>query len=91
MKYTLTNTELLCLALGWQGGTIHRVAEATGISVSQILEMDRKQSLCADGTEGWMAVRTCSLAFLLTNIYPKRQGNLKFWTGAAAAVAFDFE
>ena len=34
----LTNTEIACLLLGWQGGTIHQVSEKTGLTVDQILD-----------------------------------------------------
>ena len=34
-----TNTELLMLALGWQGGTVHQVAKETGLSVMEILDL----------------------------------------------------
>lgn len=34
----MTNTEKACAMLGWQGGTIHQVAETTGLSVEQIIE-----------------------------------------------------
>lgn len=36
-----TNTELLMNALGWQGGTVHQVARETGLSVLEILELDK--------------------------------------------------
>lgn len=35
-----TNTELLMMALGWQGGTVHQVAHETGLTVSEILDLD---------------------------------------------------
>lgn len=34
-----TNTELLMMALGWQGGTVHQVAHETGLAVSQVLDL----------------------------------------------------
>ena len=30
-------TKYLCIALGWQGGTIHKLAEVTGCSVNDLL------------------------------------------------------
>lgn len=42
-----TNTELLMNALGWQGGTVHQVARETGLSVLEILDLDKY--LPADG------------------------------------------
>lgn len=34
----MTNLEIACHLLGWQGGTIHQVSEITGLTVEQILE-----------------------------------------------------
>jgi len=34
-----TNTELLIQALGWQSGTVHEVAQQTGMTVSQVSEL----------------------------------------------------
>ena len=78
----VTNTQLLCYALGWQGGTIHQVAEATGLSTDDILTLDKYQP--TDSWEyggGGTAIRTCSLPYLRQNIYPKEMGNINFWKG----------
>ena len=77
-----TNTELLCLALGWQGGTVHQVAEATGLTAAQIINTDRMKEGESHGN-GFSAVRTCSLEFNRTVNFPARQGNLSFWMGVA--------
>jgi hypothetical protein len=37
-RATLTNMQIACYLLGWQGGTIHQVAEETGLSVDEILK-----------------------------------------------------
>lgn len=44
-KASLCNTEIACLLLGWQGGTIHQVAEETGLSIAQILGAKDIQAL----------------------------------------------
>lgn len=36
-KDNLSNTEIACLLLGWQGGTIHQVSKETGLSIEDIL------------------------------------------------------
>ena len=41
----LTNTEKACYLLGWQGGTVHQVAEETGLTVDQILKADDIEDL----------------------------------------------
>lgn len=37
MNTPKTNLEIACKILGWQGGTIHQVAEETFLTVDQIL------------------------------------------------------
>lgn len=39
----MTNTEILCFVLGWQGGTIHQVSEKIGMPVDTILTADDEQ------------------------------------------------
>ena len=34
----LTNCEIACRYLGWQGGTIHQVSETTGLTLQEILD-----------------------------------------------------
>lgn len=40
-----TNTEHLMNALGWQGGTIHQLAKALGLTVETILFLGEKKIL----------------------------------------------
>lgn len=44
----LTNTQILCYVLGWQGGTIHQVAEKIKVSTDEILKANGEQlhALC---------------------------------------------
>ncbi len=44
-KQQMSNTEIACLLLGWQGGTIHQVSEETGLSVEDILHSKDIESL----------------------------------------------
>ncbi len=44
-RHQMKNTEIACLLLGWQGGTIHQVSEETGLSVEQILQTENIESL----------------------------------------------
>jgi hypothetical protein len=80
-----TNTELLCLALGWQGGTVHQVAEETGLSVSEIIESNRHDHSQEGHSHGWFALRTCDLAFNRERNFPVRKGQIGFWMGVAKA------
>jgi hypothetical protein len=41
----MTNLEKALEIIGWQGGTIHQVASATGFTVSQILEAEDVEAL----------------------------------------------
>lgn len=78
-----TNTELLCIALGWQGGTVHQVSAETGLTVSQIVETDRKQPRGDKYAQGWFAARTCSLDHNQKVNFPKARKDLDFWMGVA--------
>ncbi len=44
----LTNTEILCFVLGWQGGTIHQVSRTLSVPSDDILNADaeRMRGLC---------------------------------------------
>ena len=37
-KANLSNTEIACLLLGWQGGTVYEVALETGLSIHRIMD-----------------------------------------------------
>lgn len=39
-RQVISNTEILMFILGWQGGTVHQVAEVLGISTGTILNAD---------------------------------------------------
>jgi hypothetical protein len=76
-----------CKLFGWQGGTIHQVAERTGCEASSVLDHQVVyQGLLSAYTRGWFAARTNSLAFNAANVFPKEQGNLDFWIGAAEGI-----
>lgn len=76
---------------GWQGGTVHQLADATGLTVSDILYREQgDERLC----EGFSAVRTCDTAWRRDTLAPKHQGDWPYWrdvmigywaTGALAA------
>jgi len=36
----LSNTEILCFVLGWQGGTVHQVAQCLMVTTDTILKAD---------------------------------------------------
>ena len=84
-KDVATRTEALVRAFGWQGGTIHQIAEETGCDAHDLIyAVANEYSL--DWGLGWFAYRTNSLEFNQENITPKQQRNLQFWLGVAAGV-----
>ena len=88
----MTRTLALCIVLGWQGGTAHQVAFATGLTVADILDTDTtdmaQMGLASDYSMGWFAARTNDVKFNREKLFPKYKGNLAFWMGAAAGKAF---
>ena len=48
-KENMSNCEIACLLLGWQGGTIHQVASETGLSIEEILQSDDIEILIKKG------------------------------------------
>ena len=77
----MNRTQALCQAFGWQGGTIHQVAQETGCKVSDLLYAEYAETPAYE--RGWFAGRTCSVEFNLRVNFPKEQGNLDFWLGVA--------
>lgn len=54
----ITNTLHLMHVLGWQGGTVHQVARETGLTVSEILDLDTITAQHADPYKtGYLAVK----------------------------------
>lgn len=87
---TNSRTQLLCLAFGWQGGTVHQVAKATGCDPSALI-YEPGITHHEDNTGGWLAFRTCSRAYRETLLYPKYKGNLQFWDGVCRAVQISLQ
>jgi hypothetical protein len=65
---------------GWQGGTIHQLAEATGLPVQTILEAEIISPI--DG--GFSAIRTCDRAWRIERLAPKAKGDWHFYSSAIA-------
>jgi len=81
-------TILLMHAIGWQGGTVHQVAEHTGLPVPDILSLHKHEpysGLNSSACSGWTSVRTCSLEWNQERIFPKYHGNIDFWSGVLQA------
>ncbi len=84
---TLTVTEALCFALGWQGGTLAQVAEATGCTGADLLSPRPAQiGLTSEQSMGFSAGRTCSIDFNRRVNFPGYAGNVDFWQGVARGI-----
>ena len=84
-KDVVTRTEALMRAFGWQGGTIHQIAEITGCSAQDLIYGEEIHS-SQQNSAGWFSYQTNSLEFNQQNITQKHQGDLQFWLGVAAGV-----
>ena len=83
----MTRTELLMEALGWQGGTIHQLADVTGCDAGDLLYGQPTSTILSSPYSlGASAVRTCSREFNLRVNFPKSKGDLNFWLGVARGV-----
>ena len=79
------NIKNLYLYFGWQGGTIHQIAEATGCNLEGLIYTapDRMETirLDSDYSKGQSALSTCRKSFRVNVLAPKYKGNLMFWLG----------
>lgn len=71
-------------AFGFQGGTVHQVAEITGCDVDTLLYTEGEK-WGIDYSEGWFAYRTNSSEFNQRFIQSE-MGNIQFWLGVAQGV-----
>ena len=81
----MNRTTNLLNAFGFQGGTIHQVAELTGCNAFDLLYAEAI-AYDKDKALGWSAYRTNGRDFNRSNTTPTRQGNLQFWIGVAEGV-----
>ena len=79
------NLNNLYAYFGWQGGTIHQIAEATGCDSDELIYTVPDQMevirMDSDYSAGQSALATCSKEFRVSVLTPKRKGNLMFWLG----------
>jgi hypothetical protein len=61
---------------GWQGGTIHQLAEATGCSDRELLH-----GTPAINLDGFSAVRTCNTEWRVNRLAPQHRGDVGYWAG----------
>lgn len=86
----MTNLEKLQNLLGLQGGTIHQMVGITGLSVSQIIDLDvlpyEYSKKNVSGKNKGSVASTCSPVWLLDNLVKDFQGNISFWKSALKSV-----
>ena len=81
-----TRSSNLIRYFGWQGGTIHQIAEETGVDVQTLLFLDvpaNRNRLNYDRfSQGALASETCSLQYRLA-LAKAVKGSASFWLGVA--------
>ena len=88
----MNKIECLYNVLGWQGGTIHQVADELGIAVGSLLHGTfTQQHIGADHDymKGQYAYSSCSTEWVRERLVPMYRGNLDFWLGYMRAYALD--
>ena len=79
------NIKNLYLYFGWQGGTIHQIAAATGCNPDELIYTvpDQMQTirLNSDYSLGQSALATCSKEFRINVLAAKYKGELMYWLG----------
>ena len=87
-----TRSSNLIRFFGWQGGTIHQVAEETGVDVQTLLYADVpaiRSGLNYDHfSQGALCSETCDLAYRM-DVAKRRKGNPSFWLGVAQSRPID--
>lgn len=83
----MTTTEYLMKALGWQGGTVHQVATATGLNVQTILALDETKITDLYQLEMYNGGYTWAMNGGKENNIPQdKRGYPLFWLGAMDAI-----
>ena len=79
------NLNNLYAYFGWQGGTIHQIAEATGCNPEELIYTVPDQMdvihMDSDYSAGQSALATCDKEFRVNVLAPKRKGSLLYWLG----------
>lgn len=84
-KDVVTRTQALMMAFGWQGGTIHQIAQETGCDAHDLIYAESNES-ALDNKLGWFAYKTNTLEHNQKTCTVQFRGNLQFWLGVAGGV-----
>lgn len=76
--------------LGWAGGTIHQVAEVTGVNCQDLLDGSKPcgadpEPIRSRFLQGSLASETCGLRYRL-RLVPMVRGDAAFWLGVGEAI-----
>lgn len=79
-------TLALMKALGWQGGTVHQLAQETGLDVSDIIAGIPKDlhNVYSDYVEGWYTIKVCPPESRGRR-FSANKGKRDFWRGVIEA------
>lgn len=81
-----TRSENLFHYFGWQGGTIHQIADETGVDVQTLLYADPSETyLSSKYSHGAAANETCTLSMRL-KLAKEAKGMKDYWIGVAFAI-----
>lgn len=79
-------TLVLMHALGWQGGTVHQVSQATGLDVQTILNLDEHTPVKSTDPEALLDVTDYDVGFMFgyssgASDLQYYKGNKDYWCG----------
>lgn len=91
----MTSTEKLLKILGYTGGTIHDLSKEIGLSVNQILDIEKipyEYGVFEGKSKSvGLIVNTCSSKWIKANLLPTYYGSFNFWKAAICSVDLDIK
>lgn len=72
-------TQALYYYFGWNGGTVHQLANETGLDVNRILTGEHGPERLSGGMS---AIRTCGREWRVKTLAPKHKGDWPYWRDA---------
>lgn len=82
----MNTTEALCKALGWQGGTVHQVADELGIDTHSILYGEPSATYTSSPYNLGLYWSTNSKEHQKEVLIPQNRGDIDYWLGVAHAI-----
>lgn len=87
----MNRTEALCKALGWQGGTVHQVAEALGTDTNSILYAEPSSTHTGSLYNTGLYWNTNSAQHQQNDLIPNHRGEVDYWLGVARVIICEAE